>query len=169
MTATLEPEGAIGTKIKVCPVEEARAALDAHLATDPGPYNPKLPPTHPHNEAWRRFVKLKEPLVIALEQAIAFQNDPNAETIHRRRDPLPTSRPTTRIDRKPVSHFVEKINGLLKQMSALDIWSDEWDRLRCQASAHRSTAVKRAKEDRDPTPIPEVPRRGRKPYGKRST
>ena len=80
--------------------------------------------------------------------------------------PMPT--PTLAVKRnrafKPLSHFVAKLQGLLDEMTKLDVWTNEWEALRDRACAARSAAQRRAYETGDTTtPIPEVPRRGHRP------
>ena len=80
--------------------------------------------------------------------------------------PMPT--PTLNMKRnaafKPLSHFIDKLQGILDEMASLDVWTNEWEGLRDRACAARSAAKRRAYETGDTTtPIPEVPRRGPRP------
>jgi hypothetical protein len=81
---------------------------------------------------------------------------------------MPMPSPTIGVKRnayfKPLSHFVAKLQGLLDEMTKLDVWTNEWEALRDRACAARSAAQRRAYETGDTTtPIPEVPRRGHRP------
>jgi len=142
--------------IRALSVEVAQANLDAYDTTCPGPYRLDLPANHQHNEAWRRWAAGRQEHLTALTIAKAC----NGSHIHAPKKAKPIN--PGHFQGYPVAHFVERINGLLRQMAMEPEGSPEWFSLRQLASSCRHAAMKRARQLRDrSTIIPEIPRKRR--------
>lgn len=146
----LDFDGPLTLEIHATPLDQAQAAYDAHMAKRIT-YDPKLPCDHPHNEAARRWAREKIDLDRALEISKALQGSTVVNYA-----PKPKAKKTP--PKESLRDIVRRLEALRAEMATLDIWSKEWDVLRCRYSHLYFRAQAMAKETGEKVEIPDVPR-----------
>lgn len=151
-------DGPLKIELHAAPLAQAQAAYDAHMARRIE-YDPRQACNSPHNEAWRHWAREKLHLEQTLTLAKALQGSTVVTFAPKPRAKAQVERTVHRLTTWDI---VQRLESIIAQMAPLDIWSKEWDKLRCRASHLHHTAKERAKEEGSTIPIPDVPRDRRK-------
>lgn len=146
----LDFDGPLKIELHAAPLAQAQAAYDAHMAKRVI-YDPNLPCDHPHNEAARRWAREKIDLGRSLEIAKALQGSTVVNYA-----PKPKAKKTP--PKESLRDIIRRLEALRTEMAPLDIWSKEWDKLRCRYSHLYFRAQTVAKETGEKVEIPDVPR-----------